>query len=92
MVIPAGQPFVAFTISGTNDSLEDGVQVVELTASASNFANATNTVNIIDVPTILVDIRGDEISEAAGTAASEVTITRLGGDLAPKSRCHVEAE
>ena len=81
VLIPAGQASVTLTIAGINDSLEDGVQVVEFTASAPNFANATNTVNVVDVPTILVDIKRDEISEAAGAAASEVTIARLGGDL-----------
>jgi len=81
VLIPAGQASATFTISGINDGLEDGVQVVQVTATATDFATATNTINVVDVPTIVVDIKETEISEAAGTAASEVSIVRLGGDL-----------
>ena len=80
VLIPAGQASVTFSIVGINDSLEDGVQVVEVTASAPNFADATNTLNVVDIPTLLVNIEKDEISEADGRGASQVTIARLGGD------------
>ena len=49
VTIPAGDDYASFQISTLNDSDSDGPQTVNLFAMASGFADASNTLQVLDV-------------------------------------------
>lgn len=67
-----------FLISGVDDSIADGLQIVTVSASAGGHTDGIDVVDVTDdeVATLSVDVSALSISEAAGTAATTVTITR----------------
>ena len=78
VTIPAGQSSVTFTITGVDESLIDGTQIVSINATASGYVGTSSSINVTDDETtrLLVTVNPGEISEAAGAAAASLTITR----------------
>ena len=78
VTIPAGQSSVTFSINGVDESLIDGTQVVSIDATASGYVGATSSINVTDDETtrLVATVNPGQISEAAGTAAATLTITR----------------
>ncbi len=76
--IPAGQTSVAVTLDAVDDEVADGTQIVTITASSSDFASGSDTVDVTDneIPSLTVDIVAAAVTENAGAAATAVTITR----------------
>src|SRR5690606_13203406 len=75
---------VTFAITGVDDALIDATQSVILTASASGFADGTNTVHVVDdeIATLTITINMGSIGEAGGSATGTVTRhTGTVGDL-----------
>jgi Ca2+-binding RTX toxin-like protein len=80
VVIPAGEDRVSFFITIEDDGIVDGPQSVVLTATATGFADASNTVDVINVPTLTLDFAVPSISESDGVQATTATVTRAGTD------------
>ncbi|MFO1001132.1 MAG: Calx-beta domain-containing protein [Planctomycetaceae bacterium] len=78
VTIPAGQQSVTFSITGVDESLVDGTQVVSIDATASGYVGTSSSVNVTDDETtrLIVAVNSGTISEAAGTAAASITVTR----------------
>ena len=78
VTIPAGQSSVTFTMTGVDEALIDGTQVVSVDATASGYVGTTSSINVTDDETtrLIVTVNPGEINEAAGTAAASLTITR----------------
>lgn len=77
VTIPAGQ-FFTFTITGVDDTVLDGTQIVSLSAAAAGYFGTAANINVTDdeSPGLTVVISPASISEAAGVAATTATITR----------------
>jgi len=63
-----------------DDNILDGTQIVTITASAIGYVATTDTINVLDVETIGVDIIANQISEAAGNGATQVRVFRSNVD------------
>ncbi len=48
VTIPAGYPSVGFTISAVDDNIVDGNQTVTINASASDFSDVSDTLDVLD--------------------------------------------
>lgn len=80
VIIPIGQQSVTVLIDAVDDNILDGTQVVTITASAIGYVDTTDTINVLDVETVGVDIIANQISEAAGVKASPVRVFRTNID------------
>ncbi|MCF6234677.1 MAG: hypothetical protein L3J36_16500, partial [Rhodobacteraceae bacterium] len=79
VIIPDGESQVQVTLDALDDSLNDGVVTVTVTAIADDFKNGTATIDILDdeSPLLHVSISESTITELDGEAT--VTITRNTG-------------
>ena len=70
---------VTFTVTGVNDPIADGTQIVTITATAAAHVDGTDTIDVTDdeVATLTVSITAASMSENGGT--SIVTVTRNSG-------------
>lgn len=77
VLIPAGQNTATFTVTAANDSLRDGAQVANITASAAGITSGSGPVSVTDdeVDTIGISIVAGSISENGGTTTG--TISRV---------------
>ncbi|MEZ6086975.1 MAG: hypothetical protein R3C05_02865 [Pirellulaceae bacterium] len=75
MTIPAGSDSATFTITGVDDSIVDGTQSVNITASTDTFINGTAGIDVTDddIPTLTLSIDVGSISENGGRTG---TVTR----------------
>ncbi|MCA9081919.1 MAG: hypothetical protein KDA58_15265, partial [Planctomycetaceae bacterium] len=69
--IPANQTSVTFTVTGVDDSIVDGPQVITITASAAGFTDGSDTVEVIDndggdLPALAYDFVRTEQAAADG--------------------------
>ena len=80
VIIPIGQQSVTVPIDAVDDNILDGTQVVTVTASAVGYVDTTDTINVLDVETVGVDIIAAQISEAAGNGATQARVFRTNVD------------
>ena len=81
VTIAAGEATSApFNLNAVDDALLDGTQTVTITASATGYANGTDTVEVTDYETLTVTIAAASVGENAGTAATTATVTRSNTD------------
>ncbi len=78
VTIPANMASATFDINAVEDTIVDGTQTVTITASATDHANGTDTLDVTDndTPGLSVVIAAAEISESAGPAATTATVSR----------------
>ncbi|MCB1100493.1 MAG: hypothetical protein KDN22_33325, partial [Verrucomicrobiae bacterium] len=78
VTIPTSQSSADFTITAIDDAINDGNQIVTLTAAAGGFpsVSASITVTDDDAAALLLTIDKAAISEADGTSAATATVTR----------------
>jgi hypothetical protein len=83
LVIPAHQVSAQFDIGAVGDSLVDGAQIVTITASATDYVDGTDTLQVTDddVLTLTLSMDDSSVSEAAGAEATTGTVRRNDGDL-----------
>ena len=77
--IPVGANEVTFQVSGRDDQLLDGVQQVQLTASASGLQASSINVEVIDVVPLTLTLATNSISERAGSVIA--TVSRPNSDI-----------
>ena len=78
VTIAAGQATSpSFPILGVQDQIVDGTQNVTITVSASGYTSGTGSLQVtdIDVPSLLVTIQADSISENGGSTTATVRRT-----------------
>jgi len=80
VIIPIGQQSGTVLFDAIDDNILDGTQVVTITASAVGYVDTTDTINVLDVETMGIDIIADQISEAAGAGATQVRVFRTNVD------------
>ena len=73
VTIPANAASAVFTVTGVDDNLLDGTQIVTITASASGYVDASDTIDVIDHETLSLSIDPDSISEDGGLATGTVS-------------------
>ncbi|WP_161604257.1 Calx-beta domain-containing protein [Roseiconus nitratireducens] len=80
VTIPAAETFTTATVTGINDDLVDGTQIVQLTASASGYSDATANLDVTDDDSLqlTLSISAASISENGSTTG---TVTRNDADL-----------
>jgi hypothetical protein len=81
VTIPAGQPFVNFSINAVDDSLLDGTQTVTISATAPQYFVTSDTIQVTDFETLTVSIAANSVVETAGFAATTGTVTRGNSDI-----------
>jgi len=82
VTIPAGATFATTSIAAVDDTVFDGTQSVTITATASGYASANDTLEVLDndpppPPVLTVEIAAESIGEADGVNATTATVTRL---------------
>ena len=80
VTIPAGSRSVTFPLDAVDDDIRDGLQIVTLTTTALGYRSSSWTIGVEDAEGILIDVIATEISEAAGTAATQVKVSRTFAD------------
>lgn len=75
-VIPANMASVSVPVTAVDDSLLDGEQVVELSASASNTVPGTITLVVTDHEVLTATILTPQVAEDAGAAAVRLRLSR----------------
>jgi len=80
VTIPAGHASATFAVDAVDDSVLDGTQTVTITASASGYVSANDTVDVLDdeQPSLAVAINPSMFSEGAGVGAATGTVARTG--------------
>ena len=75
VTIPAGQASVEFEIDAVDDAIVDGTQTVSIKAGADGHESDVDDVDVTDddVPTLIVTIDEDAISENGGVALATVS-------------------
>ncbi len=83
VTIPAGATSMTFTIIAPDDSKNNGTTKVSISASASEFATASDLLEIIDndQPKIFLSTSKSEFSESDSVQDSVLSISRLNMDL-----------
>ncbi|MEZ6063477.1 MAG: S8 family serine peptidase [Planctomycetaceae bacterium] len=77
VIIPVGQQSVTFPVSAVDDNILDGSQSVTVSPANSQYAELnSDSVTVLDVEGVLVDVAATEISEDAGIAATTVHLSR----------------
>lgn len=78
VVIPAGQSSINFTITGVDDALLDGTQIVSLSTAATGYFGTASSLNVTDdeFAKLTVSISPATFNEGAGAVAATATITR----------------
>jgi subtilisin-like proprotein convertase family protein len=80
ITIPAGSQSVAFPLDAVDDNISDGLQIATLTTMAAGYQPSSATIGVEDTEGILIDVIATMISEAAGTGATMVKISRTDSD------------
>ena len=77
VTIPAGQTSVTFPVTVVNDQQIDGNENATITASSPGFVTSADTAVVIDdnVPTLSLSLAQTTVSEAAGPAATNGTVS-----------------
>ena len=80
VLIADGQTVSApFNITGVDDAVDDDTQTVTITASATGYASARDTLDVIDDETFTLSIEADSIPENGGLTTA--TVMRSNSDL-----------
>ena len=81
VLLPAGEQSVTFPIDAVDDSILDGTQNVIVTATNPAYANVTgDSVDVLDVEEVVLDISEREINETDGANAATISLTRSNVD------------
>jgi len=80
VTIPTGQPSLPFTITGVDDSLVDGTQGVTITATATNYIDGTDSLDVTDENASLsiAATAATKDEGNSGTTSFRFTVTRAG--------------
>ena len=73
VTIPAGQASATFTVTGVDDNILDGDQLVTISAIAANYFEGSGTITIADSETVALVINASSISENGGVTTGRVT-------------------
>ena len=73
-LFPNGDSAIFF-MDAVIDSIAEVTEVVTLTASAANFADAKNTLDVEDLPVVTLSVSSATIAEAAGIAIVTATLS-----------------
>jgi len=78
VTIPAGQTSVTFAVAAVEDTIIDGPQVIEITASATGHTSGSETVLVTDNDGELLSLtlNPTSVNENAGATAATATISR----------------
>lgn len=79
ITIPAGQTSATVAVSGIDDDLVNGDSQVSVTASATDFADGSETIVVTDddAATLTLTVTsGDSVAENAGAGAVTASVTR----------------
>ncbi len=79
ITIPAGQSSVSFNITSVDDTLLDGTQTVQITATAAGYVQSTSNLSVTDAESLALQIDRGAIDEVNGRAVG--TVTRSNTDL-----------
>jgi hypothetical protein len=71
----------AFTIGAVDDAVVDGTQTVTISATATGYVAATDTLDITDFEELIISIDASTISENGGATTATVTRADTSGDL-----------
>ena len=77
--IPVGASEVTFQVSGRDDQLLDGIQQVQVTASASGLQASSINIEVIDVVPLSLTLATSSISERSGSVLA--TVSRPNSDI-----------
>ncbi len=77
---PAGLEFVEVAINAVDDQVLDGTQNVTLKVTAPGYDVASTAVSVLDAESIQISFNTASISEASGSNAATLTITRSNTD------------
>ena len=80
VTIPVGQASVTFAITAQDDTLLDGAQTVNITATAAGYVGETKAIVVTDYETLSVTVDRAIINEQGGLATG--TVRRSNTDLA----------
>jgi len=80
VIIPEGQQSVVVPFDAVDDNLRDGVQVVNIDASAAGYAPGSEIITVQDYEVVQVDVVADSIAENAGLQATVVYVRRTDVD------------
>ena len=82
VVIPAGEASVTFEIDPVNNDAAEIAAALTLRASANGYTSATQsfTVEDDDVPSVMLTIYPEEVSEGAGPNAAYAVLSRVNED------------
>ena len=72
VTIPADQYSVSFSITGLDDTLLDGTQVINVSATATGYVTGSKPIDVTDVELITMTLDKSRISERGGTATGTV--------------------
>ncbi len=73
VTIPAGQAFITFTVSAVDDSLLDGTQAVNISATATGYQNSQASLSVTDYEALSLTLDAGSISELGGQTTGRVT-------------------
>ena len=79
-VIPAGQASVTIPLSIVDDNLLDGVQQVELRATAIGYVESKQVIDVSDKEQLAISLSKSVVSETSGANATTLTIRRPNTD------------
>jgi subtilisin-like proprotein convertase family protein len=80
VIIPEGQQSITIPVDILDDAILDGLQVVVVTPSAAGYVGVSDSLDVLDVETIGVEIIPDELPESSGPAATMVRVFRSNVD------------
>jgi len=81
VTILANQTTASVDVAAVDDTILDGTQRVQFSASSSNLVSNTVAVDVLDVETIQVMLDRARFSEAAGGGAAVLTVQRMNTDI-----------
>jgi subtilisin-like proprotein convertase family protein len=76
VIIPEGQQSVVIPFDAIDDNLRDGVQVVNIGASATGYVSGSELITVQDYEVVQVDVVADSFAENSGAKASVVYVRR----------------
>ncbi|MFO0869190.1 MAG: Calx-beta domain-containing protein [Pirellulales bacterium] len=72
VTIPSGQASVTFLVSGIPDSVLDGTQSVDITATSTGYSAGAQTIQVLDIETLSLTLDQSSMRELGGQAVGTV--------------------
>ncbi|MCA9057011.1 MAG: M36 family metallopeptidase, partial [Planctomycetaceae bacterium] len=76
VIIKAGQASATIPVDAVDDQMLDGTQTVTLTATSPGYASGSDTIDVLDYETVILDVIAAQVPESAGNGATQVQLTR----------------